>query len=486
MIIFSTFNKKIEMKRLNFSTAYLPYSSDPLNYDDYAHHYTFTSVFAGLVSIQRIGEIRPLLASEWRHDNGFKEWKFKIRQNLQYSNGDKITTEDVYLNFRRVAYLMKVNNSKSGLLEFVLGFDGMKNMADPLEGIQKNADEIIFRFNKAMPDVLERISFGFYSLAHPSLYEKSTGKWVDDKKSISSGAYEVSEWTDHRFILKLRKDIPYISYENNIDEIVFSELSNIKDSNDLKTVSMLVADSESLIVDENFEYVNSPVGLNIQYVQCFGCEKKDNPLSHLAVRKWFRNRFYENLKKSGYRPVHSFFPLILKGVKDINIEQPEKKPTWPDFNLVTHKYTSHVKIKENENKKAVSEYIASAIYNLEKEDHVKLILEKYDNTKKFSDFDLIALGTGIEASDYMETVKFMFLSQHGINLPDINGKIKDELKKSTPDIQMINQELWDQAIIWPVRHYNNGFWVNKNAHINYEELNTNHPAIDFQFIKWNK
>ena len=42
-------------------------------------------------------------------------------------------------------------------------------------------------------------------------------------------------------------------------------------------------------------------------------------------------------------------------------------------------------------------------------------------------YDIEILGSGIEASDYIDTVKFMFLSKEGIRLPDINGKIKEEL-----------------------------------------------------------
>ena len=99
-------------------------------------------------------------------------------------------------------------------------------------------------------------------------------------------------------------------------------------------------------------------------------------------------------------------------------------------------------------------------------------------------YDIEILGSGFEASDYMDTLKLMFLSKDAIRLPDITGKIKEELKKENPDINFINREIWDQAVIWPIRHYSSGYWFNKNSNINYEEMNFNSPSVDFQFLKW--
>lgn len=470
-----------QTRKLYFSTTSLPFSSDPLDYDAYVHYYSFTSVFAGLVSLQKIGQVTPALAKEWSHNSNFFEWRFKIREDLTYSNGDLITLSDVYSNMKRVAYLMKVHNSQSGLFEFLVGFQNIKNMQEDIEGIQIDQNELILKFSKAMPDLLEKISFGFYSLAHPSLYNKENGEWIDKKKVISSGPYEVSVWGKDTFELILRKNIPYISYKDSVEQIVFTDLLRVKNSDDLKGIAIVVADGDSLMVDDNFRYINSPIGLNISYVRCYGCEKEDSQLMNLEIRRWLRQRFYDNLKENGLNPTYSFFPLVLNGVSEIH---PEifKKPSFKKFNVVTHKYANFLKIVENESRVGPVESMAKAFYGL-KED-VNLILEEYTNKKKFSDFDIIAKSTGIEADDYMETVKFMFLSNHGIKLPDVSGKIKNELAKKNPDIQVINQELWDQAIIWPVRHFNKGFWVNRNYPIDYSQLNTNHPAIDFQFIKW--
>ena len=85
----------------------------------------------------------------------------------------------------------------------------------------------------------------------------------------------------------------------------------------------------------------------------------------------------------------------------------------------------------------------------------------------------------------MDTVKFMFLSKEGIKLPDINGKIINELKKQNPDPNFINSQIWDQAVIWPIRHYSGGYWYKNESNINVELINVDSPSIDFQFVRWN-
>ena len=51
-------------------------------------------------------------------------------------------------------------------------------------------------------------------------------------------------------------------------------------------------------------------------------------------------------------------------------------------------------------------------------------------------------------------------------------------------VQDINQEMWNQAIVWPVKHFSTGFWLKKNSKIDVSNLNILLTPIDFQFVKW--
>ncbi len=239
------------------------------------------------------------------------------------------------------------------------------------------------------------------------------------------------------------------------------------------------------MVDSTFEYIGSAEGFKIGYVQCYSWDKKNSPLNNLNLRKWLRYKFYRGLQKSNFEVINSFFPLSLSGVKKFTLNFEVQKPSFNKFKIITHTLNAGSKLKENANLKSIPEVFDAALKNIGEDADIDVQQIKYDEHMEIEKvMDLAINGTGIEAEEFIDTVRFMFLSKHGINLPDSTGRILDELKKVSPDIDIINREIWDQAIIWPIRHYSKGFWFKKDSKINYNQINLNIPSIDFQFIKW--
>ena len=137
---------------------------------------------------------------------------------------------------------------------------------------------------------------------------------------------------------------------------------------------------------------------------------------------------------------------------------------------------------ENSDKKSIAELISEALIALGQNSGASLVEKDYPTDEKY---DVSITGTGIESVDYLETVRFMFLSKEGIKLPDSTGKILKELAQKNPDINIINREIWDQAIIWPIRHYSSGYWFKKESNIDYGQMNFDSASIDFQFLTRN-
>lgn len=476
------YNKKINTKLdATFGVPQLPFSSDPMDYDFYVHHWAFSSVFAKLVSSEKNGEIHPMIASEWKNENNFQKWTFKIRSDLSYSNGESIKIDDILLNFKRIAFLKKKNNSNSGLLEFLVGFNKIEFLSNDIEGLSIDKDSIIFQFIKPMPNLLDVISFGFYGITHPSQFDPKSGEWLNKKTAISTGPYQIKIWSDDQFEIQLRDNVEYSKKNKNLINIKFKVFSNAKSSSDLDDIDFMVADKNSLLVDHRFNFIGSNVNFKIGYVQCHSWDKENSPFANKATREWFRMKFYEGLLKNNFEITNSFFPPTLQGLKKIDRSYIVNKPEFKHFTLKTHPMSMSYKIKENSHKKSISEIFATALLNLGIDSGATLLQLDLESD---SMYDVAISGSGIEASDYIDTVKFMFLSKEGIRLPDINGKIKEELKKESPDINFINQEIWDQAVIWPIRHYSSGYWFNKNSNIDYSDMNFESPSIDFQFLKW--
>lgn len=482
ILYFMNIQKQVDDKKFIFASNSMPYSGDPMEYDSYIHHYAFTSIFGTLVTAGKKGTIAPQIAESWSHEDNSRHWIFKIKNNLFYSNGEKITAEDYAKCLKRFAYLIKTANSQTGLVEYLEDFQKIDNLED-IKSIYSNGSELHLKFAQSMPEAPFRLAFGFYALVHPSLYDGKTGKWVDSKKTISSNAYEVKVWNDESFVITLRENLEGIDYSKAIQEIQFIHLNSITNSKDLQRVDFAIADKDSLMFDDKFEYRGTNEGFNLGYVECYGWNDKNNPLSNKELREWLRFKFYEGLNTNGMEITTSFFPPSLLGVNNTAREYLRSKPDFKKFLLVTHTMNKASKITENQNKKSVQEIMDIALRNLGNDSGVDVKQIEYNESMEIEKVLHLAInGTGIESENFHDTLRFMFNSKHGANLPDLNGKIKKELERSQPDINFINQEIWDQSILWPVRYYSKGHWFKKESTFNFEIINLKIPAIDFQFI----
>ena len=81
------------------------YSADVLTLDPHASNNTFTNAFAGniyesLVRMNERIEIEPALAVSWQRTSP-TIWRFVLRQNVHFHNGDVLTADDVAFTWKR-------------------------------------------------------------------------------------------------------------------------------------------------------------------------------------------------------------------------------------------------------------------------------------------------------------------------------------------------------------------------------------------------
>ena len=454
-----------------------PTSGDPMDYDYSVHHITMRSVHASLVSVYKQGEYAPQIAKYWETNSDKSEWKVLIDKQWTFSNGDFVTPKIVVDNFKRVLFLKNQSASKSGLLEFIIGASNFKSIKSEIEGIKVDGDYVIFKFNKPIPDFLDKISFGLYAIAHPKDYSSIDGKWKDKRQFISSGPYAIETWEDKKFDLTLRDNL----YKNNdkihIKKISFTFSPKVEDAIES---DIIIREKYNPSIDKSsWTFASSVQDNNITYVKVMKWNQKNSVFNDRETRVKLRNIFYESLEKSGLNPTKSFFPLSIKGVQEFDF----KKGETLDFEqkkLLSQPYFT------SENKKELGNIYKDAYQNLCKSINAKEKINDYPENESDEEelFDIQFLATGIVIDSPMDDIKFMFLSKQGIKLPDETGEIKSLLENDTFDIQEINRLLWDQAIIWPIRHYSMGFWVKNSSDIDYSDLNVTIHPIDFQFLKW--
>jgi len=472
-------------KTLKIWMRFKPQSTDPLEYDLGVHHVTMRSVFASLVSMYENGKIAPQIASSWSNNDNKSIWSLKLNPKWTFANGEIITLKEVLKSFKRIILVKNQTESSSGLLEYLKDFKNLKSLRDDIDGIKIVDDQIIFTFIQPMPDFLEKVSFGFYSIVHSSQYD-ANGKWIDSKKAISSSLYKISKWDDEHFELELRDDLTFIKHEATpIKHIVFSFSLNPVE---VLTADLMLRERFNYLTDtDNWHYASTMEDSKIVYMKVMKWDDPKSLLSSQENRKKLRSLFYKNLEASGYKPTQSFFPLTIKGIKEILDEVRDVK-----FDFDAQKYTvplfpPPLKSLKNKDKKDLGEIYKLGFEKFCIEINAVANYANYPDHEKDEKtlFEMQFLGTGINVDNPLEDVKFMFLSKHGIQLPDSTGEIKAMLGNNQKiDLQLINQRLWDQAIIWPIRHYSQGFWVKKSSDIDLSRLNLAMNPIDFQFLSW--
>jgi len=470
-------------KRILVFLGSTPYSSDPLDYDAFIHHIAFGSVFGNLVTQYKLGEHSPELAQSWRVSSDQKEWTFTIRKDLSYSDGSPITGKSFEQSWLRMAKIMKQRKSESGFFENLVGYDQLEQSSTEIEGLSATKENLIIRLIKPMPRLLDKISFGLYSLVHSSQFDLSSTKWLAGKQNlISSGAYQMREWNDNRLLLALRKEYPAgLHHKNPIEEIeIFWKI----EAYPVSEIDIAMGSELTTPPSKDFILQGGPPS-SIYFMRVISWRDPDSIFLKKENRIVFRNEFYKELKNIGFKPIRSFFPLIIKDIKElsdppkIQIAVETKKtvrmPNYPQpafINVLSSKLIEAT-VKTTEHFNMQNERPAYSF---------GLLMDEILKQSKKTTWDVVIYGTGILAADPLDDVKFMFRSKEGIFLPDETGEILKELDKNPVNLQRINELLWEQGLIWPVTHYSSGLWARPD--LDFSEINLVLPPTSFQWIGW--
>ena len=85
------------------------------------------------------GKALPGIASSWEASNQFKDWVFKIRQDITFHNGKKLTTEDCAQTIRR--HMREDSGS------------GARGMIASIETVEAHGDDLIVKLSESNVDL---------------------------------------------------------------------------------------------------------------------------------------------------------------------------------------------------------------------------------------------------------------------------------------------------------------------------------------------
>lgn len=163
-----------------------------------------------LVYYSNHGRYEPQIAESWQRVNP-NEWQFKLKENFQCENGEKITPTSFKESIERTIRTLSTNNEVP-IFNKLVGYSDFIAGEKNISGIAVDQYNLIFIFTEPLKSgLIQMLSFApFGYICKENLNEE--GKWKDDNKFISSGPYRVKEIEiGKKYVLEKRKNWPKIS-----------------------------------------------------------------------------------------------------------------------------------------------------------------------------------------------------------------------------------------------------------------------------------
>ena len=154
-----------------------------------------TQLFEGLTELKTEG-VRLVSVVDIKHSNDYKEWTFTLRDDLKWSDGEKITA-NTYLD----SWFDSLENSKSDEIYRLFVIKGAEDYYNKKSdrasvGLKVQDNKLIVNLNNPIKNFDEWVS-------NPIFYPiRKENRDLNLDKKIVNGAFKVSSFTDDEIILE--------------------------------------------------------------------------------------------------------------------------------------------------------------------------------------------------------------------------------------------------------------------------------------------
>lgn len=429
----------------------------------------------GLVEKTKDGTIFPSLASEVNVKDDGLEYEFILKDDISWSNGEKITSSDISKFFSE---LIKVEDESN--IDSILNVYGAKDFRNDKVSFEEGVaiatteNSIKFRLNRKNEEFVEALTKPQYRVRrYLPLWEDLSISYSD---IVYSGSYSISSLDDNEMTLSKNE---YSKVEGPIE------------------ITVLKDDTEELAM-ASFEIGNRDIVLNPPQSQ-LNRLKEDNKLITLPSDKGIYinlNGSVDNLSLQSRREIYKIIYDAAEGYEGENscrVEVAEGSYFRDDKNDLSKLQTRKVSInQEGEWKKPdiitilalddddsrdfckyLSQYFKdkegiNLRYSLVKEDDLKDIeLQKR--------YDLLLFAAESNTDDRLG----FYRSIEGLYSEGEEKLFKDELAKDTSNFSAMEENLFNTYRILPVMFSNNNIAISdKVSNIEFD----GHGNIDFSSI----
>lgn len=275
-----------------------------------------TLLFEGLTRIDLKGEVTGAASESWEISEDGLTWKFNLRKNAKWSNGDPVTAHDFVFGWLR-ALNPETASEYAYELYYIEGAQEYNEKKGKKENVKiKALDDytLEFKIKKPTPYLPSLLSFPTYYPANEKFVKETGQEYMTTvKKSMGNGPYVLKEWTPESNMI-LAKSENYWNKDNiHMDKL---ELKMISDEaalkNAFKNKELDISDiSGNLVADfQGSKELVSYVKGSIRFLK-FNLKEKltSNPKIREALSLAIdREELGQNVAVGSFIPAKGFVP----------------------------------------------------------------------------------------------------------------------------------------------------------------------------------
>lgn len=479
-------------KYINYNMAANPDNLKLTNSNDVREKDLLINLFQGLVREDENGKIVGALAEEFQVSEDGLEYNFKLRSDIYYSTGEKITSKDFVDFFKK--FLDDENNIYRSDLDFIYGVKDYREGKGDFSQVAIIAkdDMVTIRLNKPCPYLLEILSHPVYVLRD---YDKVSGYKSKYKEIRYTGPYIIKNIYSKDIILA-KNDKYYKAEEVTEEELrisfmdsaenalaIFEEADNKTDNKvdimmDVPVNEVYRLKKENMI--KSFEG-NESLILNFN-------ENKDKASSTIEFRTAVKDGLdrelcSETVSNSLLRPIYS---SVILEEKSVEVFKPQWKSDVKKYFKELNKDNS-LKIKVVYEDKSLQRRVAKELCeDLSKETDVEFIPLGYSNEEfnkvlESGDYDIYISSFQYKYDSEFEYFKQLATEQGEENCKDIIDKNLYIMNRNERKGEFIQcEQILSQSLSSiPLYNINNvvcikrnftGIYVNTRGNIDLEKL----------------
>ncbi|MFB3237279.1 peptide ABC transporter substrate-binding protein [Aeromonas salmonicida] len=187
-------------------------------------------LFEGLVSEDGQGKIVPAQAQRWETSEDGLVWRFFLRPQLKWSNGEPLTAQDFVYAWRRL--LDPAQESPSAGLLLATGINNAQSIyAGALEltslGVEAESSQILkVTLERPVPYFLQLVSQRPFVPVNEQAITRFGKEWTLPGKLVSNGAYKLVNWAPNERIEAERNIHYWDDLHTRIKRVTYLPLSS--------------------------------------------------------------------------------------------------------------------------------------------------------------------------------------------------------------------------------------------------------------------